>query len=131
MTHDPTALEVERNEAAWAEMSWKERYLDEACRHEQTRKQAITALSQARDAALEEGWQPIETAPRDQTEILVFVPSRSPPVFTAQYIDGWSASTEGRYAPEDDFYGDEDFEPTHWRPLPAPPGNLKGGSREG
>lgn len=66
-------------------------------------------------------WQPIETAPRDGTEVVVYCPGQRHPVFTASYIYGWSCSVEGRYSPMDDFFGDEDKKPTHWMPLPEPP----------
>ena len=66
-------------------------------------------------------WQPIKTAPRDMTEIIVFDPTNNPPVFTAAYIDGWSCSVERRYAPKDEYFGDREKRPTHWMPLPTPP----------
>ena len=66
-------------------------------------------------------WQPIETAPKNMVEVLVFDPSNEPQVFTASYIDGWSASVEDRYAPRDDYFGDAEKHPTHWMPLPDPP----------
>ena len=69
-------------------------------------------------------WQPIETAPKDGTEIIVFDPTNEPPVFTASFVSpwtGWSCSVEGRYAPDDDFFGDTPKRPTHWMHLPKLP----------
>ena len=85
-------------------------------------------------------WQPIETAPRDGTEILVWYELATVPIVhiawfnsehewhrTGQYFGGWESL--------DDWLGwwsytrssitqerlDEDREPTHWMPLPEPP----------
>lgn len=67
-------------------------------------------------------WQPIETAPSDQVEVIVCDPKQNPPVFTAIMIFGsWYKSSGGRYAPEDARYGDEPSYPTMWMPVPAVP----------
>lgn len=82
--------------------------------------------------AAEGGWQPMETAPKDGTVVLIFVP-RSQGVFCAYW-----------YEANNDSFGDEDFpwvilDPqgdrelnawaaehvTRWAPLPAPPA-MKG-----
>lgn len=66
-------------------------------------------------------WRPIETAPKNQTEVLVFAPDEDPPVFTAQFItSGWSRSVSGYYKPIDEVYGDNEIRATHWMPLPEP-----------
>ena len=68
------------------------------------------------EACLEEGWKPIETAPRDGTSILVFTDRG---VFEATFVSYWEFAVanyhgclccSGR--------GDN---PTHWMPLPEPP----------
>jgi hypothetical protein len=58
-------------------------------------------------------WQPIETAPRDGTFILVYEPSEKPKwsVMVDFYID----------APEADKCCGWLGNPTHWMPLPDPP----------
>jgi len=59
-------------------------------------------------------WQPIETAPKDGTDILVWWPfwSKSPEV--AAFIDGeWYSECVTSDSTEKP--------PTHWMPLPAPP----------
>lgn len=74
----------------------------------------------------EQGWRPIESAPRDGTMVLLFFTAwgsrgpdgrDNPPDSKGHtYIGRWDGSdwTDG----EAGFYGREC---THWRPLPAPP----------
>lgn len=76
-------------------------------------------------------WQPIETAPKDKTNVIVAVPT--------QYMDGYHVG-EAYFDPEHygggdwwwsgTYYGDYHagpisdvnwHEPTHWMPLPSPP----------
>lgn len=63
-----------------------------------------------------DGWQPIETAPKDWTTVIVFDPDEdlSPDhVFTAYFdldIEIWCADRSNTPC-----------EPTHWQPLPEPP----------
>lgn len=72
----------------------------------------------------QEAWQPIETAPKDYTEILLWQPNSN--VYTGRYFsDGlrlrygmfgegwyWAGYSEKPTGP---------VQPTHWMPLPAPP----------
>lgn len=65
-------------------------------------------------------WQPIETAPKDGTDVLLFRATKYrvlPPTvagwFDKGVIPGWYTYDE----PDKAFDG----EPTHWMPLPAPP----------
>lgn len=53
-------------------------------------------------------WQTMETAPRDDTEILTW--------------DGWSITVQ-TYAYDDKWqaHGMPSYKPTHWMPLPKPP----------
>ena len=70
-------------------------------------------------------WQPIETAPKDETEIMLFEQAASGPMYRVGYWEadgtplddggvgeGWSLADEG-------YIGC--IEPTHWMPLPNPP----------
>jgi hypothetical protein len=56
-------------------------------------------------------WQPIETAPKDGTRVLIYEPNTE---------EGGSVLL-GKY--EDGQWHDLDFNrnPTHWMPLPEPP----------
>ena len=63
-------------------------------------------------------WQPIETAPKDYTEILCFDPSQGVGIvnFEPRAVEPfWNADVcdlmPGGFA----------WHPTHWQPLPAPP----------
>lgn len=75
-------------------------------------------------------WQPIETAPKDGTHILVFPallayplvatwerPARTPPMMRSRgeetgHFGFWRVAMSPAKVP---------YEPTHWMPLPAPP----------
>ena len=69
-----------------------------------------------------DGWQPIETAPKDGTRIIVAKQSG--------YVMAWASSAywfERQYKDREKYSGWTDgFDtlatPTHWMPLPAPPG---------
>lgn len=75
-------------------------------------------------------WQPIETAPRDSTRVLVFCPAKVPPAreifeawwaipFEAAPLDrGWWAYDGDRTMLDASVHG---LGATHWMPLPAPP----------
>jgi hypothetical protein len=58
-----------------------------------------------------DGWQPIETAPKDGTPILCGFPDN----FHAQH--GHFDDNTGKWGQLISFY----YQPTHWMPLPAPP----------
>lgn len=85
-------------------------------------------------------WQPIETAPRDRTEILMFREDCG--VFLARWISPSEFLIDGdpsdHFSNEDSWYEPDwfgadfvsgyrvtnDGEPTHWQPLPSPPEPL-------
>lgn len=62
-------------------------------------------------------WQPIETAPKDGQSLLVWCPirNRGGRATVAYWDDYWSLTHPGGWAEDDD------CDPTHWMPLPAPP----------
>lgn len=65
--------------------------------------------------ALLPGWQPIETAPKDGTRVLLYRPGE-------QIIGYWWRGADDEYwnaARGLEFYG-----PTHWRSLPEPPEGI-------
>ena len=62
-------------------------------------------------------WQPIETAPRDGTDIIVYRPNAKPNVHIPQVgIDYWSKRLGNVWALSNDRQ-----QPTYWMPLPKPP----------
>jgi hypothetical protein len=73
-------------------------------------------------------WEPIETAPRDGTEIIV---TDGRDVFTARYrisncandAPFFAVSADGEFFNRGtDWQFEPDYRwPTHWMPLPAPP----------
>jgi len=67
-------------------------------------------------------WQPIETAPRDGTSVLVFCDNQFKIGHWSIIGKGWRYSfiLQDRNA----------LNPTHWMPLPAPPTTQKGGVDE-
>ena len=85
-------------------------------------------------------WQPIETAPKDGTEVLLYAPGRltygawtePSDVPEIKYRDGFAPEPEWEeFAP---FWSSwdggftEDHPPTHWMPLPAAPGATTKGN---
>lgn len=66
---------------------------------------------------LADAWRPIETAPKDQTLIDVWVPTKNGGVRVTDVertgIDTWGLFDNGNFW--------EYKKPTHWMPLPAPP----------
>jgi hypothetical protein len=67
-------------------------------------------------------WRQMDTAPQDGTEVLVFVDGH---VAVAASNGGrWYGMVAGKRA--DDSTGAVDLgTPTHWRPLPPPPGSTE------
>lgn len=72
--------------------------------------QWVTEILAAADAA---AWRPIATAPKDETCILV--PYKHVGCVVVSFWGaGWRETTNGLMLRD---------EPTHWQPLPAPPGD--------
>ena len=62
------------------------------------------------------GWQPIETAPKDGTQVLLACGS--------DYVDAghyWRNANKRNPRERWMWNGWPIFEPTHWQPLPEPP----------
>lgn len=67
-------------------------------------------------------WQPIETAPKDWTDVILFDEERDPPVFEGYF----SMEDGGRNCwMENQGMGSEPVNPSHWMPLPSPPRALQ------
>jgi len=79
-------------------------------------------LDQARAEGRREAgaWQPIETAPKDGTVILAWIPAHEgdkPEVAPVR----WQSHVTGRWVHDASDWTLEAPMPTHWQPLPAPP----------
>ncbi|MEY4376770.1 MAG: hypothetical protein RJB26_1320 [Pseudomonadota bacterium] len=82
-------------------------------------------LARAAIAAADQ-WEPIETAPKDGTEVCLWGPKfRRPKVGSFRVDEGFSGNTKPLWLDDsyDDFstgYAANPLQPTHWRPVPAP-----------
>lgn len=65
-------------------------------------------------------WQPIETAPKDGTRILVFDPAYETRMACASY-DKYSQWVERGYDYATEVWGSGEMNPTHWMKLPDAP----------
>lgn len=59
------------------------------------------------------GWQPIETAPRDGTEVLLFWKGGGCGVYHFNHYGNWDDGDYSSHMTDDDF--------SHWMPIPEPP----------
>lgn len=57
-------------------------------------------------------WQPIETAPKDETDVVLYFESGKVPRVAGFYRGEWLCALHGCELQE---------HPTHWMPLPPPP----------
>jgi len=64
-------------------------------------------------------WQPIETAPKDGTEILAYYGQEGRgQILILAWDENWWGPGNGDWV----LNGEKDYAtPTHWMPLPAPP----------
>jgi len=69
-------------------------------------------------------WQPIETAPRDETPILAYDGTDITTVCGSEVLGrvSWELSVGMISDPGDSWPIERDFYPTHWMPLPDLPG---------
>jgi len=74
---------------------------------------AIVDAVRAEAKAEVPSWQPIETAPKDGSPILVVANEVVQYIIVADYGSGWHSLADDE--------GIEDFNPTHWMPIPAAP----------
>ncbi len=74
---------------------------------------------------MEKGWQPIETAPKDGSPLLLYRPWDDKTMARDSGYPGaiWHSGGWGKSAfPGDTFRGEATYgKPTHWMPLPPPP----------
>ncbi|MRX31867.1 hypothetical protein [Aminobacter sp. MDW-2] len=107
-----------------AKIAWPHRLLHRAADELDAKDKRIAELEAGR-------WQPIETAPKDRTAIIIAVPTKDQDDFHVgeayfdpeNYDNGdwwWANTSYGDYhagpVSEINWHG-----PTHWQPLPAPP----------
>ena len=73
-------------------------------------------------------WQPIETAPRDGTQVLLWGSYNQSVCVGAWRRGGWDAMHEGSRVIESESDFGTDYKkcdpPSHWMPLPEPPAAL-------
>lgn len=100
------------------------------------RDATIARLSEALAEAEKKGaedWQPIETAPRDGTRIILL--RKNGPVFGCWDDDRYSTKPRPYWTHDQvRAFGNVDARkvpPTHWMPLPAPPRDLSQGGQHG
>ncbi|WP_019573403.1 hypothetical protein [Curvibacter lanceolatus] len=93
---------------------------------------AARLISLAKEEALAEGWQPIETAPKDGTSIIgwhaKYGARETKMNFYGEGSQGYADHMAGKGPLECGWDWSEpkngwgfSWEPTHWRPLPPPP----------
>lgn len=68
-------------------------------------------------------WQPIKTAPKWWTPIILFDPESEPSVFEG-YFNGEDINTTGEW--RESRNSGVTFNPTMWMPLPSPPISEEG-----
>jgi len=83
---------------------------------------AILSALAAAGYVIEQDWQPIETAPKDGTKVLVYA--------TVLHPEKWGVHLEpmvcaASYHPDAGWCVCEIRDATHWRPLPTPPAAAK------
>ena len=67
-------------------------------------------------------WQPIETAPRDGTEIIARMGTATPPYCESMYFVPFDDDeSDGMWHWTQDGDAPAINKPTHWMPLPSPP----------
>lgn len=67
-------------------------------------------------------WKPIETAPKDGREILLWLPAPYSRVEKAHWFEIWGNWQSCDFIePTDEYCGIGSELPTHWQPLPEPP----------
>jgi len=66
-----------------------------------------------------QGWLPIESAPTDWTDVLVFDPELRDAECNGVY-SGWFSTIDEQWYAQAAGYNKE-LKPTHWQPLPAAP----------
>ena len=114
----PTAEQIERV-CACRDDAWRYRAPESQII---SRKVVCDIVAAWEHVAQREQWQPIETAPRDGTEVLIVVPHNGKgPV--AGVMLGYVCEDDGDWydSSENARWAGPVYAPTHWMPLPEPP----------
>jgi hypothetical protein len=83
---------------------------------------AAASLAALAQAPVAQGWQPIETAPKDGTEVLLWLQPPYNSIEKARWFDLWGNWQIGEFPEDSDEYcGIGSALPTHWMPIPTPP----------
>ena len=69
-------------------------------------------------------WQPIESAPKDGTEVILFGDAKWPQGVVPAYGDVSDCVSTGYFSGGIWQFMGRIGKPTHWQPLPAPPAAL-------
>jgi hypothetical protein len=97
---------------------------DDICHAKRVARAAVEDYRVTKRESRVDGWQPIETAPKDGSEIWIAHPDYTPTLARWRNDKGghWFVSSTPGFWPEDD--------PTHWMPRPERLENTRRGSDE-
>jgi hypothetical protein len=84
----------------------------------------LAALSRA--AAVKDGWEPIDSAPKDGTWLLLFSPDSENNPFIGQWREDDEAPDGGAWWQDNEGGFPIDADPSHFRALPSPPSQEAG-----
>ncbi|GGA99938.1 hypothetical protein GCM10011491_30240 [Brucella endophytica] len=122
----PRLLAKQRKNFARKWPDWRTMSEDEAIEHDRS--------GEAPAPVVADGWQPIETGPKDKTRVIIAVPTKDKDDFIVgeAYFDPdnyeggdwWWANTMVGGWPDDPISEINYHAPTHWMPLPAAPSAL-------
>lgn len=95
-------------------------FLTQAAARIRALSEALQEACHKRDGLLVPEWQPIETAPEDGTEVLLW--ATMPRIEAYIALTGYFDEMDGAWSvPVASIYGPFVY-PSHWMPLPTPPG---------
>lgn len=131
--HDAESFGNALNEACWtftesapegsiSAMLWN--HLKPTLRTAILKYSELVSASMAAQAPVREvpGWKPIEAAPKDGSEVLLWLPAPYSRIAKARWFDLWENWQEGEFPSDQDEYSGIGCQlPTHYMPLPAAP----------